>query len=957
MDLELTCTQILVLAVDMKWTTTSEDQKQLQSAIERLRKLLPELTLSDNLVAASRVALFLIRPGDEPSDSCSERFEFLASNSNLNPAWRVKVLLSLAGNCSDDQHEICDSYIARAEALLPTYRQISHTLDVEFIRYSRPSLDVESRTHALLRLQSQSHAMKDRISQLKILRALSEIGSLTGGQGLVLANSANALAARIAYTVGSRFHWIQLQLNLQARLSVQSAMLGKVIEMEPLLQLPIIRDLPFFQYLFCSVLGNIYIEYGDGENAANWATRALQYATRTQSTNHISLAKDGALRAKSIFPPSMSHEAIQSRCLELRTAYLQAIDWDRKYNLVEERVQKILDFVLLTIKNDTIDWIPIDSANSRDVLMNEACDFARQQLATTGDPSFLAKYSQIHATLLAKEHKYEQARDELMEVVQLFHKKKAFFESAIASVQVALCDVELWKLNREHVVHANNALARFGAARDMFNILEVQNQAANCQIQMANIWDLAQQFSSIGPQRDGYISQCLECLSAAEDICERTRQELSLLPSLQSIRAKQSLTSSEVNQRIYRTAIYICVRGRRLRDAWNWVQKYKARSLSDLLGLGCIVPEVLDGKLKSNAEIQGLLKQELELMEIVKRSSSENRLPYRVELENLHQRMKGIPLLDELLALREGRSETIDTVAWLFEEARERDQTITVVDWICVSNFVYIVIVDNTKQPYVERLATSLNELQLWVSTNLTSSTRRTKLELREDQSPLRELDGLIYPLSFCTKPDSLLVLSPSGPLHSIPLHALCLPGRQLLIERNPIVYCPSLSVLHQCVRRAGRHRDTTNPVAAFGVYDNPLVLSEGVAVETIIKSWATRFGGQAYFGDPVTPSKFRTLAENSSLIHFHGHTVEGEGNILEQGIEIYSDGETLNGELGRLGREMKFMNVSPIGRVSRRKLRRTMGDWRIGVDQRLERRRSGYQRNRGRSVHQIHSP
>ena len=42
--------------------------------------------------------------------------------------------------------------------------------------------------------------------------------------------------------------------------------------------------------------------------------------------------------------------------------------------------------------------------------------------------------------------------------------------------------------------------------------------------------------------------------------------------------------------------------------------------------------------------------------------------------------------------------------------------------------------------------------------------------------------------------------------------------------------------------------------------------------------------------------------------IHFHGHTVQGRDNIVEEGIELYSDPEetTFGGELSRLYRISK---------------------------------------------------
>jgi hypothetical protein len=90
-------------------------------------------------------------------------------------------------------------------------------------------------------------------------------------------------------------------------------------------------------------------------------------------------------------------------------------------------------------------------------------------------------------------------------------------------------------------------------------------------------------------------------------------------------------------------------------------------------------------------------------------------------------------------------------------------------------------------------------EVMLQESVNLFCSDEDSSSHLKEGDAVhrLQEFADLVSPLSTITKPRGMLVLSPSGLLHRISLHAIEIEGKPLIF-RNPIVYCHSLSLLHQ---------------------------------------------------------------------------------------------------------------------------------------------------------------
>jgi hypothetical protein len=68
-------------------------------------------------------------------------------------------------------------------------------------------------------------------------------------------------------------------------------------------------------------------------------------------------------------------------------------------------------------------------------------------------------------------------------------------------------------------------------------------------------------------------------------------------------------------------------------------------------------------------------------------------------------------------------------------------------------------------------------------------------------------LGQLVRPIADWADEDDLVWLVPHDVLHYLPLHALRVDD-QLLIERNPVVYTPSASVMRYCrQKRTGRPR------------------------------------------------------------------------------------------------------------------------------------------------------
>ena len=315
-----------------------------------------------------------------------------------------------------------------------------------------------------------------------------------------------------------------------------------------------------------------------------------------------------------------------------------------------------------------------------------------------------------------------------------------------------------------------------------------------------------------------------------------------------------------------------------------------------------MIPRTLQEKIASTSNGTELLKREKELVSRLGGSSC--RITSNEgfeELDNLRREMMDNPALAELQALREGKAEQIQALERLFEDVQIGGDSLCVVDWICVTdgtedflgypmNLISIFILDHEQNLHVEMIIPDLtpHDIEKWVLEN-----PRLDPYGNEDDSPLRELDNLVAQLDR-VKRGTTLILSPSGPLHSIPLHALRLPTGELLIEQYPVVYVANLSILRHCkVIRANSRLETPEPndgrqLTTIGVYEGAVSADEQCAIQTEHQNYIEMFGGYSAQNAEVNCKVFRDAAEAATILHFHGHADKSEtDNILDQALRL----------------------------------------------------------------------
>ena len=140
----------------------------------------------------------------------------------------------------------------------------------------------------------------------------------------------------------------------------------------------------------------------------------------------------------------------------------------------------------------------------------------------------------------------------------------------------------------------------------------------------------------------------------------------------------------------------------------------------------------------------------------------------------------------------------------------------------------------------------------------------------------------------------------PHDVLHSAPLHTLVVDG-QALIERNPVCYTPSASVMSYC---QSQHTGRRQRVAVFGdsLGDLPRAREEAVSVGELLD-------GRAYLGPEATRKAvidMLTKTQNSlDVLHFSCHMRFEPANPLQSAIVLAPDPDAGHVPSGLTGAEI----------------------------------------------------
>ena len=466
-------------------------------------------------------------------------------------------------------------------------------------------------------------------------------------------------------------------------------------------------------------------------------------------------------------------------------------------------------------------------------------------------------------------------------IVKSYINNQRIFEAANTRQMGALCYFSIF--SKQHSKESlQQCYNRFEAARDAFEALGLIGH-----MKTAVYWIALCLYE--GWSKRWITSEIvLQALLEAEKLSDDERSEISILKQFDAIELKRRMASHKHVRDIYRFSIQICATNGLDSELWDWVQKAKARSLSDLIGLGVHIPMNLHLKIRHNDDLEALFQRELKLTQQIQNTGGTERLRLRHELGGLHQEMQKHENFRELFALREGRPVTLSEARYILSKSSNDRQgpTFVFVDWFTCNDEIYLLVLREGTEPTLHRTRHQMAEVSEWKGTFLdTEDGRETCLKAdNSDQNPMRQLDYLVKPLNNTCNPDDILVLSPTGPLHSIPLHALWIRSDCCLVDSNPIIYCASLTTFVQCLRKTQAntllHQKETPPSqrTVVAVYEpspyTDFQQEEQQAIHTSTSQLSATHNMTNLTNTAITKQTFSSSIQTSTWFHFHGHCI-----------------------------------------------------------------------------------
>ena len=532
------------------------------------------------------------------------------------------------------------------------------------------------------------------------------------------------------------------------------------------------------------------------------------------------------------------------------------------------------------------------------------CPWQRMQARITNQ----LKIGQVKVTSFANESLWKQKSNNDKEehalrivdsLIEVYRSAGLRMQEANKYRMRALCNVQMWQKSgkRGYLVPAE---------KDLQTACMKFRAASNSQAWLGSQHELTRIYVTAWEKYSIPLNPVLEELQKLESIADRLRRELSALNGLPALLQKQRFASTKSVVDLYQWASGVNLVAQRYAELWFWSQKRKARSLSDMLGLGVIMSSAVKQAMVADPMI------ELEFQKLLAAQSRLANVPesergfVREEIADLEGLLRSVPKFSDYLDLRDGVFKGLEELDTLKDASviSDRPRDVIFVDWIFNGDTIFMLVVNSALRGEGIRLlqlTISVSDINRWLRQNFRDDRDRRDC-LREDSiedqwSPMRELDPLISSLQQCTKPGDLLIFSPTSCLNSLPIHALKIWDERCgagvpLIARNAVVYAPSMSVLQLCLTRSRASKSPRSAVF-IGVYDIP---KEAGTIYSQMDRLAASWKGRAACGVDVTKHSFSGLIDGVSLVHYHGHCVFSGDNILQQSLVLSSgikDGST----------------------------------------------------------------
>lgn len=199
-------------------------------------------------------------------------------------------------------------------------------------------------------------------------------------------------------------------------------------------------------------------------------------------------------------------------------------------------------------------------------------------------------------------------------------------------------------------------------------------------------------------------------------------------------------------------------------------------------------------------------------------------------------------------------------------------------------------------EPEVAKIAVSAEEIRRFAEAKLGVLGARSNIHNLEVNDWQEVAGPLVEPVRRWANEGDIIWMVPHDVLHYLPLHALAIDG-QCLIERNPVCYTPSASVMKYCHLKRKKRGDR-----ALVLGDSRDDLRFAREEATVV---AELFQVPAHLGREATKnlvkSRIETDGQNLDILHFACHGYFNADQPLKSGIVLApEEAEETDGTRGR---------------------------------------------------------
>lgn len=672
---------------------------------------------------------------------------------------------------------------------------------------------------------------------------------------------------------------------------------------------------PKYHSYMATMLGLVYSSFGEHKKALQAAEQSLEvamsgasYIDQSDAATHVGLHRFRLAQQH----PQGSTEAIN--CITSALEFLKEwADRDAEKGYSDGEVQKCLQIGdwenqmaahHLNIGPRLVEQLWIERVKTR--TPDSADPLARGPLMDLEMRSLMRRGRCSESLALSADYLEQLSK---VSGVPPFKKAQAFLS---ASIQAQLCVQSTFQDGQTPTPESVRSAVKllWMALSLSYKALQLYRQANGIELVLdctLFVWDILDWVTRTvtDAERVDLITAFLDELNQTEKVCDDMRRSVLPISGLQNLMSKRLLVAKKASLMLYNVGSAVALKLDDSGSAWMWLQKGKARAFADSLGATSAIPSRLLDRISNDPVAYGLLREEQSILELLREPKVNHVIAAR-RLASLRRNMANHPLLAEAARLKD----ELFNLELGVEELREAllktglaAERVKFVDWYVPisakrSNQQIVLFVrqlDGTT--HSKQLAIGASQVRDWVHEAFRYPDMATPpLRRKTGNRFLKKLNALVQDLSNTTSAGDLLVLSPSGPLNSVPLHALDVDGEPL-IDRNSVVYVSSAATLSQCLLRASNRHDSQEidgskscSTRYFAVYEEPDKKGERDEIFTHIKAMPSYLPGTVSLGPEVTKSHFLRGCAGAQWVHYHGHARYSKDDVLKSSLAL-SDG------------------------------------------------------------------